>query len=145
MTHSPSAQYSGSITRSLATLLQRETVRYALVGVSGLVVDLVALVLLFEVVGLPLLWANAISFSLAVTNNYLLNRHWTFGRRRQHRSTVTAPLFLTAALVGLGINELGLLLLTDRGVNYLIAKLLVIGVVVIWNFSFNSLITFRNR
>jgi len=131
--------------RGVEKLLQREAIRYGLVGVSGLVVDLTMLVLLFEVVGMPLLWANGISFSLAVSNNYLLNRHWTFHRRRQRRSTITAPLFLLAALIGLGINEFGLLVLTDRGVNYLISKLFVICVVVAWNFSFNSMITFRSR
>lgn len=130
----------------LATLLDREIVRYCLVGASGVVVDLALLSLLHEVGGLPLLIANALSFTGAVASNYRLNSWWTFRTREQRSHMVGGALFLFAAVVGLAINTTGLWALTDRlDIHYIPAKLLLVIVVFIWNFVFNSAITFRHQ
>lgn len=63
------------------TLHRRETtrfMRFALVGGTGTLVDFGLLFLLREVVGLPLLIANSLSYLAGVANNFTLNRLWTF-------------------------------------------------------------------
>src|SRR5687767_7966180 len=85
-----------------------ELIRYGVVGASGVVVDVLALALLHEVLGIPLLLGNVVSFSLAVTNNFVLNRQWTFRSRSHRRVAAGGGLFLLGALIGLAINEAGL-------------------------------------
>ncbi|MEU0180873.1 GtrA family protein [Streptomyces sp. NPDC006207] len=59
----------------------RQLIRYALVGGSGVALDLVAFVLLFNVLGLDEQVANIISTSLGITNNFVLNAIFTFDKR----------------------------------------------------------------
>lgn len=134
------------MSRFVAALLEREIVRYCLVGASGVVVDLVLLSALHELGGVPLLFANVLSFTGAVTSNYRLNSWWTFRTREQRSHMVGGALFLFAAVVGMAINTAGLWLLTDRlGMHYIPAKLILVVVVFVWNFAFNSAVTFRTQ
>src|SRR6266487_4086780 len=50
--------------------------KFGLVGGSGYVINLVAFTLLVESAGVHHLIAAVLSFCLAVTNNFLLNRMW---------------------------------------------------------------------
>jgi dolichol-phosphate mannosyltransferase len=126
--------------------LRQRAVRYGVVGVGGTLVDLAVLTALVELAGLPVLVANAFSFSAAVAHNYVLNRIWTFGDREHFPGVITAPAFVIGALVGLGISEAGLFALVHAaGLHYLPAKLVMVGAVFAWNYMFNSTITFRAR
>ena len=69
-------------TRKPANWMQ--LVKFALVGGSGYVVNLVVFALLAEVAGLHHIPAAVGAFCVAVTNNFLLNRHWTFRARDGH-------------------------------------------------------------
>ncbi|MGE3855859.1 MAG: GtrA family protein [Dehalococcoidia bacterium] len=132
--------------RALHAALDREVVRYGIVGASGVVVDLLLLSLLHEVAGVPLLIANVVSFSAAVASNYRLNSWWTFRTREQRSHMVGGALFVFAAVIGLGISEAGLWLITERlGIHYVWTKLGLVGVVFAWNFLFNSAVTFRHQ
>ena len=125
-------------------LLALEPVRYAIVGASGVVVDLSVLALLVEVIGVPLLIANVVSFGVAVAGNYALNARWTFHARGRRAHVTGGAWFLFAALVGLAINEVGLWLLATRlGVFYVGAKIALVVLVFAWNYTFNSVVTFR--
>ena len=134
------------MTAPLRAALDREVVRYGIVGASGVAVDLAVLALLVEVAGVPLLIANVVSFSAAVASNYRLNSWWTFRSREQRSHLAGGGLFLFAALVGLAISEVGLWLITTRlGLFYVWTKLALVGVVFAWNYAFNNAITFRDR
>lgn len=134
------------MTRALRAALGLVVVRYGLVGASGVVVDLAVLALLVEVAGVPLLLANVVSFSVAVASNYRLNAAWTFRTREQRSHMAGGALFVFAALVGLGINEAGLWLLSHRlDVHYVWTKLGLVGVVFVWNYLFNNAVTFRHQ
>jgi putative flippase GtrA len=54
--------------------------------------------------------AAVVAFCVAVTNNFLLNRHWTF-RAADGRAAFQAPRFLIVSLIALGFNLLVLELL----------------------------------
>ncbi len=51
--------------------------RYAIVGASGYVVSITTFAFLYNVVGANYWLAATGAFCLALTNNYLWNRHWT--------------------------------------------------------------------
>ncbi len=131
----------------------RETarfMRFAVVGGIGTVVDFGVLFMLKEIIGLPLIAANSLSYLAGVVNNFTLNRHWTYadvpkkalGRQfLQFLLVSTAGLLLNNLIVGLMSAPLGdLLNLPDTG--YLVAKVLATGIVVFWNFIINRMWTF---
>jgi putative flippase GtrA len=62
--------------RSLSNWFQ--FVRYAVVGVSGYIVSISTFAVLYDVAGLSYWLAATGAFCLALTNNFLWNRHWTF-------------------------------------------------------------------
>lgn len=135
-------------------------VRFAIVGMSGAVVDYGVLALLIEVFGWPSLVANAISFTLAASWNYMLNRVWTFGSKEKKVAQEYAK-FIGVSVVGLGISTLTLYLLerfvptwsnaSGNGFEvcgifikyFYILKFVSIVVTMIWNFFANYLYTFR--
>ncbi len=118
--------------------------RYATVGGVGLVTDLAILITLVEAFGMPVLAANAASFAVAVTQNYALNRAWTYRDRRGDTSLLRgASWFVVAAVIGLGISELVLFGGIRLGVPYTLGKLVAVSAVFVWNFGFNTLVTFR--
>ena len=61
--------------------------RFAVVGTIGAVVDFGIMNILRNIFLVPLVIAGSISFIVAVINNFLLNRYWTFPDSR------TKPLF----------------------------------------------------
>jgi putative flippase GtrA len=122
-----------------------ELLRYAAVGTSGVVVDLLVLALLHELLGVPLLMANPVSFSAACSTNFLLNRHWTFRSRAHRHVAIGGGLFLFGALIGLALNEAGLWILHSAGMHWVPAKLAMTILVFGWNYTFNASITFRKH
>lgn len=133
--------------------------KFGIVGASGMLVDFGVLILMRDVVGLPDLWANTISFTCAATSNYFLNRIWTF-RSKDKQVGVEYLKFLLVSVVGLGINN-GVLFLSSRlwpeaynasitllGMNidvFYLFKLLAIAITTIWNFFGNMLFTFKQK
>ena len=118
--------------------------RYSVVGASGTAIDFCVLILLVEALGIPPLPASIPAFLLAVINNYLLNRYWTY-RNKESALIKQMAKFLAVSLVGLLINSSLMYLLLEIGLWYVLAKILIIGVVIIWNFSANSMWTFRKN
>jgi len=58
--------------------------RYALVGVLGWVISIASFAFLFHVVGLSSTLCATGAFCLALTNNFLWNRYWTFKAGHGH-------------------------------------------------------------
>ena len=123
-------------------LLLWKFVKFCIVGFSGMIIDFGTTWLLKEKVKINKYIANSSGFILAATSNYLLNRFWTFQSANSHIATEYLS-FMVISIVGLGINNLVLYLFTEKvKFNFYFSKLLAIGVVTIWNFFMNYLITF---
>lgn len=117
--------------------------KFCIVGSSGMVVDFGSTWLLKEKIKVNKYIANSTGFILAATSNFLLNHFWTFHSENRQLS-VEYLSFLLISLIGLGINNIVVYLLTERvKLNFYVSKLCAVGVVTIWNFSMNYLITFR--
>lgn len=124
--------------------------KFATVGVIGMVVDLSVLNVMHKVVGLPLLAANSISFTTAVVSNFTWNRLWTFPESRQRPVLAQLGQFALVNVIGLGINNLvlwvvfqGIQHLISDPWNYNLAKIFAIGVVLFWNYFVNRKWTYR--
>lgn len=116
--------------------------KFCIVGSSGMLVDFGTTWLLKEKVKINKYLANSAGFILAATSNYLLNRFWTF--ESCNTRIITEYLsFILVSVIGLGINNAVVYLLTERiRLNFYLSKLFAIGVVTLWNFSMNYLFTF---
>lgn len=125
--------------------------RFAVVGGIGTLIDFGVLYVLKEIVGLPLIVANSLSYLAGVVNNFTLNRSWTFPESRNRAAWRQFMQFLAVSTAGLLLNSLivvtlaaplgALLGLSSSG--YMAAKVLATGIVVFWNFGANRLWTFR--
>jgi putative flippase GtrA len=125
-------------------------VKFAMVGAVGMVVDLTVLNVLHRGVGLPLLVANTISFTMAVVSNFTWNRLWTFPESRERPLVPQLGQFALVNVVGLAINNLVLWLVYSLVKNFIpdpldynLAKIVAIGVVLFWNYGVNRLWTYR--
>jgi putative flippase GtrA len=117
--------------------------KFAVVGVTGLVIDFGLTYLCKEKLKLNKYAANAIGFFVAGTNNFLLNRVWTFSNSDPQIWSQYA-MFILFAFVGLLINSAIIWYLHgQRRRNFYISKAIATLIVMIWNFSSNILFTFR--
>ena len=75
--------------------------KFSFVGITGTIVDFGVMNLMSLVFHLPLLWAQAISFTIAVVNNFLWNRYWTYPDSRSKRAPQQLIQFVLINLVGI--------------------------------------------
>jgi putative flippase GtrA len=117
-------------------------IKFCVVGFSGMGIDFGITWLLKEKARINKYVANSTGFVLAATSNYIWNRVWTF--QSENSQIVFEYLsFIIISVVGLGINNLVVFLFSDKlKFNFYFSKLIAIGVVTIWNFIMNYLITF---
>lgn len=120
-------------------------IRFALVGASGVLVDMGILFLLSDpsMLGLGLTRSKIAAAETAILTNFLLNDAWTFGdvARRQTGLRARARRFLgfnAICSLGLVLNVLLLnALFNYAGLNRYLANLIAIGVVTGWNYLLN--------
>ena len=80
-----------------------ELVRFAVVGGSGYVVNLAVYALMVHAAGVNFRIAATVAFLVAVANNFLWNRQWTFKAHQGHPGHQAAR-FLTVSVVGFVVN-----------------------------------------
>lgn len=123
--------------------------RFAIVGTSGLLVDMAIFYLLLDGWGWPLTLSALLSAEIALLNNFFWNDRWTFGdiSRRQsgwRRRFKRLLKFHLICLAGLGLNVVILnALVWGLGVGAYLAKLGAIAIVTLWNFWVNLKLSWR--
>ncbi len=125
--------------------------RFALVGLSGVVVDMVILYLLHSYLGWGLTRSKLVAAELAIFNNFIWNDAWTFAdvtlRQRGWAARCKRWLkFNLICLSGLGLNIMLLNgfynLIFNQQWPYL-ANLIAIALVTLWNFWLNLKLSWR--
>ena len=118
--------------------------KFCVVGITGYAVNLVVFASLVQGFSFHYIPAAMASFLVAVTNNYLWNRLWTFRHQRGDVGAQGARFFIVSTLAlaaNLVILEL-LVSLTDRPV---LAQAIAIVLVTPVNFVGNKLWSFGTR
>ncbi len=115
--------------------------QFGLVGGSGYLVNLSVFALLNRLLSVHYIPAAIGAFCVAVTNNFLWNRHWTFDAAHGHAGFQAAR-FFAVSVAGLVINLVVLKLLVDSGTPELPAQALAVAVAMPFNFIGNKLWTF---
>jgi len=125
-------------------LKYKRFIKFCIVGGIGALIDLGILIFLVEIFAIPVLLANVISFTLAVMNNFILNKIWTFNcKSKQYLKQFTQ--FLLISLIGLLINIILMHFLILLGFYYILAKIIIIVIISLWNFFANKYWTFKLR
>jgi putative flippase GtrA len=138
----------------------RRFLKFMFVGAMGAVVDFGVLNLLAHVFDVPVAVAGVISFSLAVTSNFIWNRYWTYPESRAFPLVPQYLQFFIINATALLIRVPILLLVPSRAIALLeslgvaptnaevlgnnFALALAVGIALFWNFFVNRFITYRH-
>ena len=132
--------------------LAAEFLRYAVVGGTAFLVDYGTYFLMrtyvFNGLGDTGIYiATAIGFTLGLVYNYILSLIFVFRSAREQNKGKTVGAFILFAvigIIGLGLSEGGMYVVYGLlRVPDLIARVLVAGVVLIWNYAARKLLIFR--
>jgi dolichol-phosphate mannosyltransferase len=120
-----------------------QLVRFGVVGGSGFVVNLAVYALCVHVIGIVYLLASVCAWLVAVANNFVLNRHWTFDAAAG-QARFQAMRFLAVSLLAQGVTLLLLTLLVEgASLAKVPAQALAVAAAMPLNFLGNKLWSFR--
>lgn len=116
--------------------------KFGLVGASGYLINLAVFSVLSDSFGLHHILAAVGAFCVALANNFLWNRHWTFEPGDGHPG-FQAVRFLAVSLGALAINLVALeLLVSGTSLGDLSAQAIAVALAMPFNFLGNKLWTF---
>ena len=134
----------------LLELLKRQVLltkvtSFAMIGVVNTAIDFCVFLAAYNLLHIPLIPSNVISWLVAVSFSYAMNSTFTFaaesGRKLRGRDYAV---FLASGLVGL-VGNTTTLVLASYVVPVWVAKLMAIGVSFLINFSMSHFVVFRKR
>jgi putative flippase GtrA len=127
--------------RERATMFK--AVSFGLIGFVNTAIDFSVFLFGYYFLGLPIVAANLLSWSIAVSGSYVLNSTITFSvDSRRKLSVRTYALFVLAQLAGFAANTTTLLV-ASHFMPVLLAKVLATGVSFLVNFSLSHFVVFR--
>lgn len=122
-----------------------QLVRFGLVGGVGFVINLAVYALFVHPLGVNYHVAAVAAWIVAVLNNFVLNRHWTFDAS-DGQAHAEAMRFIVVSLLAFGVNLLLLTLLVEAiGLEKVSAQALAVAGSMPFNFLGNKLWTFRSE
>ncbi|MGI9099199.1 MAG: GtrA family protein [Solirubrobacteraceae bacterium] len=120
-----------------------QLIRFATVGASGYVVNLAVFTLLVHAAGIDYRLAAVAAFVVALTNNFVWNRAWTFGASSGHAGFQAAR-FCVVSLAAFAFNLVALFALVEwLGMAKVPAQAIAIAATTPLNFLGNKLWSFR--
>jgi putative flippase GtrA len=149
----------------MARINQKEKerfIKFALVGISGTLIDVGLFNLFNQYFSIPANYAKAYSFSLAVFNNFLWNRLWTFPESKTLPFAKQFSQYLLVSVIGLIINLIIFatfdprliktfdevlpadFILSSTVVGHNVSVAIATIVVLFWNYFANRFWTFKN-
>lgn len=103
-----------------------QLIRFATVGASGYVVNLGIFVACVHLLAIDYRISSMIAFVVSVTNNFWLNRHWTFDARQDH-PILQAARFFAISLIAFGFTYVVLVaLVSGMGTTKVVAQAIAI-------------------
>lgn len=119
--------------------------KYAIVGVSSTLVDMVSLYLLVDILHIHLYFSVIVAFLLAVWNGFILNKIWTFEDKSKKLKKQFVKFFIVS-LIWLSLTLILMYIFVDiAGIYYLLAKAITSIIVLFWNYFGNKVWTFTSH
>lgn len=109
--------------------------KFGIVGVVCFFIDYLLMIALTELGQINYLLSSGISFSISVVVNYLLSMRFVFQSKKNGNKAREFILFVILSITGLFLTEI-LMWIGVEGLqcHYMISKILVTGIVMIYNF-----------
>lgn len=115
--------------------LAMQIIKFVIVGGIATIIDFIFLWFFKEIIGLPVLISNTLSFTISVTYNYIASIKWVFDVNKEKDSRKQFIIFITFSIIGLLLNNLILWICNDKfKIYYLIGKVIATGIVMVFNF-----------
>ncbi len=126
--------------------LIEQIVKFGAVGFLCFGIDYGLMIFLTEICGISYLVSSGISFSVSVMVNYILSLKFVFETDENHNKVVEFFIFMILSVIGLGINQVLMWICVDKmHVYYMISKIGVTGVVMVYNFITRKLILEKSK
>ena len=123
----------------------RKAASFAAVGAVNTVVDFGVFSVAHLVLGLPIVAANVMSWTIAVSGSYAMNSLFTFATESGRVLRLRDYLTFAASQTGGLIANTATVFILAHFIPVLFAKALAIGVTFLVNFSLSHLVVFRAR
>lgn len=121
--------------------LIKQLFRFGIIGIVCFLLDYIVMIILTERCGLNYLLSAGISFSISVIANYILSMQFVFVSKKDLKKTTEFTVFIFLSVIGLGINELLMWCAVEwLGLFYMFAKIIVTGIVMVYNFVSRKLL-----
>lgn len=118
-----------------------QMMKFGAVGFLCFGIDYGLMIFLTEACRLSYLVSSGISFSVSVIVNYILSLKFVFDTGKDNNKIVEFLIFIVLSVIGLGINQALMWVCVDKlHVHYMISKIGVTGVVMVYNFITRKLI-----
>lgn len=115
---------------------------YSIIGFCGLFVDIGSFLIMTKLFGINYLIANTISMSLGIVNNFILNVFFNF--KTKDRLLTRFISFAAIGISGMFITNFILYIFVEKvGIDEAIVKILSLGVIVVYQYNMNRMISFR--
>jgi putative flippase GtrA len=122
-----------------------QLVRFGIVGGVGFIVNLAVYALFVHPFAVDYHVAAVVAWIVAVLNNFVLNRHWTFDARGG-QAHAQAMRFIVVSLAAFGVSLLLLTLFVEAaGLAKVPAQALAVAAAMPFNFIGNKLWSFRSE
>jgi putative flippase GtrA len=122
-----------------------KAVSFGLVGVVNVAVDFGTFSLAYYVIGWPIILANILAWSVAVSGSYVMNSLTTFAHESGRELRLKAYVgFVVSQVAGLVANT-ATVLVASYFMPVLMGKVLAIGASFLVNFSLSHFVVFRRR
>ena len=124
-------------------------VRYLVTGGLAFVVDFLLYAFCLYELNWHYLVANLVGLVAGLVINYVMSVAWVFSeckRVLEDRKTVEFGVFAIVGIIGVGINELLMLLMVGMlDANEMKSKIVAAILVLMWNFGVRKMVLFRER
>lgn len=121
------------------TLANRSIIRFAAVGLTSTIIDILLLNLFGLVLNVYI--ATGIGFVAGATNGYILNSMFVF---KKEKSTNRFTKYFLISLSGLALTEVIIHYVhVDFGLRLNAAKLVAVGIVFFWNYGWSKFWAFK--
>ena len=126
--------------------LIEQIMKFGVVGFICFGIDYSLMILLTEAAGISYLVSSGLSFSISVIVNYTLSLKFVFETNQENNKIVEFLVFIILSVIGLGINQVLMWVCVDKfHIFYMISKVGVTGVVMVYNFVTRKLILEKSR
>lgn len=119
--------------------------RFLIVWVLSTFVELVALYSCVEFLWFDIFISIIIAFLLALIHSFFLNKIWTFQDKSWRNRRLFVKFFIVSSIGFILTLVFMYVFIVIFDIYYLLAKVFTTGIVVVWNFLWNQMWTFRKK